>query len=380
MSVFAEDKASWVDDLRHKNPLDHEGRSANVISLLLSRGEDPGVSLCPVCGEVLHLRDGDYVAPYLAHACDELQVRCPGSGSETEWHKAAKRAVLRFAGWQEERNYEPVGRVFRADAINEDEQHVFEAVHSLSSIYVEKHRLTKQSGRQVTWLFDGSASFCRPLPAKDWRLPNRWIARFDGDYARNGQLVARGLLRKRARRLVAELGPASCFIHFAGLAFQCFQSDEDLDDMWGLCGDQSLPCRVVFGEGGLNDQLIKKRASGIDIAAIGLGTDHTPHAGDLLQLACRHATLVDLRRDEMKEAWSSHRDQPSATKSLWVDPSEWPGWLVNLSRRCLCGSDYGVDVPIHEGQSVRRDCAQCRKFLGWRQWYGKMEATDGTHP
>ncbi|MFH1264135.1 MAG: hypothetical protein ABIK89_00295 [Planctomycetota bacterium] len=37
---------------------------------------------------------------------------------------------------------------------------------------------------------------------------------------------------------------------------------------------------------------------------------------------------------------------------------------------CQCGSRSYVDVAIHNGQSTRRDCAVCDKFLGFIKWYG----------
>jgi hypothetical protein len=36
-----------------------------------------------------------------------------------------------------------------------------------------------------------------------------------------------------------------------------------------------------------------------------------------------------------------------------------------------CGFDRFVDVPIHNGQSVRRDCARCKRTLGFPVWYGR---------
>ncbi len=38
---------------------------------------------------------------------------------------------------------------------------------------------------------------------------------------------------------------------------------------------------------------------------------------------------------------------------------------------CRCGSTTWRDVPIHGGESVRRDCAGCRRFIGFPVWYGK---------
>lgn len=38
---------------------------------------------------------------------------------------------------------------------------------------------------------------------------------------------------------------------------------------------------------------------------------------------------------------------------------------------CRCGSTTWRDVPIHEGQSVRRDCGRCGRFIEFPIWYGK---------
>lgn len=35
-----------------------------------------------------------------------------------------------------------------------------------------------------------------------------------------------------------------------------------------------------------------------------------------------------------------------------------------------CQSNHYIDVPIHNGQSTRRDCAKCNRFLGWPLWQG----------
>lgn len=35
---------------------------------------------------------------------------------------------------------------------------------------------------------------------------------------------------------------------------------------------------------------------------------------------------------------------------------------------CRCGSVTWRDVSIHNGQSVRRDCAQCRRFIDFPVW------------
>ena len=34
-----------------------------------------------------------------------------------------------------------------------------------------------------------------------------------------------------------------------------------------------------------------------------------------------------------------------------------------------CGSADFMDVWIHNGQSIRRDCTKCRRFMGWPHWH-----------
>jgi hypothetical protein len=38
---------------------------------------------------------------------------------------------------------------------------------------------------------------------------------------------------------------------------------------------------------------------------------------------------------------------------------------------CRCGSTRWRDVSIHGGQSVRRDCGRCGRFIDFPVWYGK---------
>lgn len=39
-----------------------------------------------------------------------------------------------------------------------------------------------------------------------------------------------------------------------------------------------------------------------------------------------------------------------------------------------CGSSERREVSIHDGQSIRRDCGNCGRFLGWVKWYGAEAA------
>jgi len=38
---------------------------------------------------------------------------------------------------------------------------------------------------------------------------------------------------------------------------------------------------------------------------------------------------------------------------------------------CRCGSTAWRDVKIHNGQSIRRDCGHCGRFLEFPVWYEK---------
>jgi hypothetical protein len=368
--MIAVDQASesWVANLRHKNPLDHLGRSATMLACMAKEGSNAGVSLCTACGEELRLCYGDEVAPYLSHQCSEFEHRCPGS-FETVWHLAAKRAASRIEGWSAEKRYEIDGRTFRADAMDAARGMAFEAVHSLSRDYVSKHIATKTSGLSVQWLFDGGASFCRPLQEMPFGFGKRIVVRFDCEYAKQGQLVAKGCLRRKARQLVCDLGVEDCYMHFAGFAFRCFSCSPDGEDVWELCNPGSFVSRVVYGDGGLNDELIRARASGIEVTAHGLGTNHTPEASELIQQVVRYSILLDYRRLDISGGEAKPRaGGGQASSGRWVPPEEWPGVLVNLPTPCRCGARFGVDVPIHQGDSTRRDCAECGRFIEFTRW------------
>lgn len=41
----------------------------------------------------------------------------------------------------------------------------------------------------------------------------------------------------------------------------------------------------------------------------------------------------------------------------------------SLAAVCRCGATTWRDVVIHDGQSVRRDCAVCGRFLDFPVWY-----------
>ncbi len=41
---------------------------------------------------------------------------------------------------------------------------------------------------------------------------------------------------------------------------------------------------------------------------------------------------------------------------------------------CRCGSTITVDIPIHAGESTRRDCGRCGRFIGFPVWHGRAVA------
>lgn len=47
---------------------------------------------------------------------------------------------------------------------------------------------------------------------------------------------------------------------------------------------------------------------------------------------------------------------------------------------CRCGSTTWRDVPIHDGQSIRRDCGRCGRFINFPIWYGNATGQNGQHP
>ncbi len=76
-------------------------------------------------------------------------------------------------------------------------------------------------------------------------------------------------------------------------------------------------------------------------------------------------------------------DALQAAEIRWVeDPANARLAQVNLAvatlpkAACRCGSTICRDVTIHNGESVRRDCGVCGRFLDFVMWYGKNTASD----
>ncbi|MBX3435417.1 MAG: hypothetical protein KF847_19045 [Pirellulales bacterium] len=63
------------------------------------------------------------------------------------------------------------------------------------------------------------------------------------------------------------------------------------------------------------------------------------------------------------------RPAPNAAPALPVATRDAPA--TPTEPVCRCGGTAWRDVPIHGGRSTRRDCAGCRRFIGFPVWYGK---------
>ena len=64
-------------------------------------------------------------------------------------------------------------------------------------------------------------------------------------------------------------------------------------------------------------------------------------------------------------AWAMADETWANTRPANIVPTKPTGAV------CRCGSTMWRDVPIHGGQSVRRDCGRCGRFLDFPVWYGK---------
>lgn len=69
------------------------------------------------------------------------------------------------------------------------------------------------------------------------------------------------------------------------------------------------------------------------------------------------------------------RPAPEAVPTLPVPTCEAPAKPTKAV--CRCGGTTWRDLPIHGGQSVRRDCGRCRRFMEFAIWYGKDTRQNG---
>jgi hypothetical protein len=126
----------------------------------------------------------------------------------------------------------------------------------------------------------------------------------------------------------------------------------------------------------LADLLADCEAHGIRLALAGDGglTIDAPQDAltpDLLELLKAHKvellTILRTRQDFDVD------DAPDAEPALAVQAEP-------AKTACRCGSTTWRDVPIHDGQSIRRDCGRCGRYIGFPIWYGKDTGQNGQHP
>jgi hypothetical protein len=65
------------------------------------------------------------------------------------------------------------------------------------------------------------------------------------------------------------------------------------------------------------------------------------------------------------------RLEPKATNQE-SDPNRCAQELQkDITPLCRCGGTTWRDVPIHNRQSIRRDCGRCGRFITFTVWYGR---------
>ena len=72
----------------------------------------------------------------------------------------------------------------------------------------------------------------------------------------------------------------------------------------------------------------------------------------------------------LQAAWQAVTAPPQAGFDIDIGPDAEPAPIINLPTTgktvCRCGSTTWRDVPIHDGQSVRRDCGRCGRFIDFQ--------------
>jgi len=114
-----------------------------------------------------------------------------------------------------------------------------------------------------------------------------------------------------------------------------------------------------------------QRSPDVDIKALfALYDAYHDSAVDLLLQACQLAQIAPeqwhIKAHEIVLSVSAEANPPKPT-----DDEDKPKPI------CRCGSTEYVDHPIHGGQSLRRDCARCGRFIGFPLWYGVPRPANG---
>jgi hypothetical protein len=78
--------------------------------------------------------------------------------------------------------------------------------------------------------------------------------------------------------------------------------------------------------------------------------------------------LLDRLKTHKADLLAMLRPAPEAAPALPAPTREAPAKPTKAV--CRCGGTTWRDVPIHGGQSVRRDCGRCGRFMEFPVWYG----------
>ena len=115
----------------------------------------------------------------------------------------------------------------------------------------------------------------------------------------------------------------------------------------------------------IDDLLAECHANGITLSA--------GHDGALTVDGPQHALTTSLlgRLRSVKSELLSKLSTASGLNVVGAD--QWrpiASSVTKMEKVCRCGSTTCRDVPIHDGQSVRRDCSRCGTFIEFPIWYG----------
>jgi len=81
--------------------------------------------------------------------------------------------------------------------------------------------------------------------------------------------------------------------------------------------------------------------------------------------------LALLPRPAATQSPAGTRDSRSTIKGPQAKADASPRTTTPAAKICRCGAAKWRDVPIHDGRSIRRDCARCGRFIDFTVWYGK---------
>lgn len=78
--------------------------------------------------------------------------------------------------------------------------------------------------------------------------------------------------------------------------------------------------------------------------------------------------LLDRLKAHKADLMATLRPAPEVSPALPAPTCEAPAKPAKAV--CRCGSVTWHDVPIHGGQSTRRDCGRCGRFIDFPVWHG----------